>query len=192
MAAPPPKKSRCDGVPLLDGLALRTISAVVHAGTDEQMAACMSCLTVLFHFLYGNEFVKVVGIASGYGAHRDARVHLSRYAFDAPRVFAVLRVSRGGRTEHADVMLTAPPERAIAAHHAPLETQLEVIDVRRAPLVRYYLWLGRQLSTRTGSDALLQVFIACVMPLVLDAADTCCGTPRLHRQPKRDVRQELV
>ena len=185
MAAPPPKKNRCDGVPLLDGLALRTISAVVHAGTDEQMALCMSCLTVLFRFLYGTEFVKLLGIASGYGALRDARAHLSRYDYDAPRVFAVLRVSRGGRMEHADVMLTAPPP----ALHAPLETHLEVIDVRRAPLVRYYLWLAYQLST--GSDAFRQVFVACVMPLLLDAADTRCKSPRLYRQPMREVRGEL-
>lgn len=188
MAAP--KKDRCcDDLPLLDGLALRTISAVVHAGTEEQMALCMSCLTVLFRFLYGTEFVELLGIASGYGALRDARAHLSRYDYDAPRVFAVLRVSRGGRTEHVDVMLTAPPERAITALHAPLEAQLEVIDVRRAPFVRLYLWLAYQLSA--DSDAFFQVFITCVMPLLLNAADTRCKAPRLHRQPMREVRKEL-
>lgn len=172
-------------VPLLDARALRTMAAAVRTGTAQEMAACRGCLDPLFQFLYEDDAIRTAGVACGRDPGLEAKYrHLSRFPC-APRIFAVFTV----RGKVLQLMLSAVPEEPLLGGGLTRVSRLEVIDVAKAPFIRYLLWLGKQLFFE--QYALQEIFFASVMPILLETFERPNARLKIHDAPIGEIVQQL-
>ena len=173
-------------VPLLDARALRTMAAAVRTGTAQEMAACRSCLDPLFQFLYEDDSIRTAGVACGRDPGLEAKYrHLSRFPC-APRIFAVFTV----RGKVLQLMLSAVPEESVLGGGLTRFSRLEVIDVGKAPFIRYLLWLGKQLFFE--EYALQEIFFVSVMPLLLETFETPNVRHEIQDAPIGEIVRQLT